>query len=508
MERSLITLPPEILLCIVDGLIPEVPSLEERDGTLAQKDQDPDRCWFGRKTWPRGAYVSEVAFLYRTLSNLSLTCRGLKEVSTSALYHNILIRDSRQLQRLFITLIRDPERASLASHLAFLHGNPDFTLVGSNAWDRFDEISDVVKLPQLPPRAVSVLTLTGFVRFTLSNKSVFVKPADVNSAAANTIAILCHQAGSLLLRLPLLGSWPWTRTRGPVPNLCHFDDVESDRDSVQYPSITTLRLKADCNLDNGWDDRQLCVSLGSFPSMENLELCLDRSNLIFDDNDDLSGIKNLQLTHAVASLDFIGDLVGRCTRLKSLSISCVRFYGEHIVESTEENLLDEALRRTPELKALHLQFAQPWRGIHYGGIRNGERALDDVKLGSLRHLVKLESLRIEAMSLWGSIPAFLETSSPALQDLLPRSLERLELSEIWFRSSPFPLKEILECYACLPGMFEDLARHRDDKVPKLREIIFQCTPNPCDNSSEFKTFIKRSREVLQGAGIDFTVEYP
>ncbi|ORY65991.1 uncharacterized protein BCR38DRAFT_170857 [Pseudomassariella vexata] len=518
-------LPTEIVLEIVEKLAPPPPSLTDRDAIFGR----PGECslanpiWFQYDAWPSSHAISESGVLFSTLSALCRTCHHLNDVARPFLYRSIIFGRGKRMVLLFRTLIENPDLALLISKLFFVSTMADQKTVANirQYWRRYIESeydqdermgrTSRVNVQRLSPTSMSTLLWADFIFWSAENKPRICLPFDM-TRISSVILSLTKRADTVLARLPLRSDGQWSRVKAPVHGLWYFNDQARSDWRPDLSSVVTLQLKSDCDLGE-WYDQQLYISLASFPNLKTLELCLDRSNLLFEEHSDFSRIENLRLIHAVVSSGFMANLVQRCSGLQTLYINCVPSYTDQILESTSnESDLSQALHYTPELRSLHIQYTQDWRLGTYGREKLGDRFENDVRAGSFSHLTKLEYLTVETMALWGSHPSFCRTHSQRrLANFLPKSLVRLELLEVWYDPTEAELDSFTVADRCrsFTDMLQDLANDHT-RLPNLREVVVQTNWSDCDSlveeSSYFDGFVRDSQQILQAVGIDFNAK--
>jgi hypothetical protein len=489
----------------------------------------------------------EFAFIQAALCTLCRTCRYLKATATPVLYRNITLKSVKQVFLLFRTLLEVPGRGLLIRDLLFISRLRRSALI--RLWVAYLEDATnttshgrVPRISPLPMSKSPVGQNRGEIQRMATSplfESIAHHAAIDNSDGTddyNNISVpiidgtrelfdhimnaLFSQTKflqSVLVGLPILSRE--TQHQAALPGFCYREDEIPAASHPVYNSITTLRLRTN-SIRKSWPhDRmlQLLISFKPFPNLTTLEMRFGRSNIIFDDQEDMSRIKNLRLVRILASFAFIAGLIKMCTGLQTLYIQCDLSYTENIAESeSSEGLVSQALQNTPNLKSLYLQFAQVGLGILYGDNTYGERYENDIKIRDLSLFTSLESLTVETMSLWGSWSYFAHNHfHKPLVDFLPSSLERLELIEVWYRGNDSSLQAPIiaadeeERYLLLTAMFKNLAIAHF-KLPRLREIVFCGNWVEIEHSGERKIvpyifkFLQESREALQTVGITFS----
>ncbi|KAH9903586.1 hypothetical protein F4778DRAFT_91045 [Xylariomycetidae sp. FL2044] len=524
----LLSFPPEILEEVLDNLVPCTPSLESIDpgyGRIGESELHIQNTSFLLP--PEDRLVRE----YVDLRNLSLCCRYLNRLATPYLYRCVVLNNRFSLVFLVRSLLENPYLASSVRQLvlttSFLEND------ASTFYRHYKRISPPGQLSHLPQQSLDLLASTGHIltapatSSSLDTLPLLQTCCSIDDARMwHLYCLLCtaiDHLDTLLLPVPLLFILQWCQfsSTGPDGSVFH-----QDTRTLPMLTIRTLRLRH-VEYTAHRLPRRYHVEFSAMPQLRTVQLSMMTAwRQLFKTGDQSATVKELDVCHVIYKPGMYVDLG---TIFPNVKILRIKMHGDYIRrmarprdadEINADYRLDHLLDKWTELTRLDLSFAPGWRGLLYG------RRLDDVPqcgttLTSLRKLTRLEHLSIDTMSLWGTRS---RCNSVSLSDLLPQSLVRLELAELWYcepsdlqyyhtyapqlRMEMRPILYHHLRYTALERALIDLAKACPVSMPNLRQVTFrghwaELYASPA-LLRDFCTFLGNVEMAFDEVGVQFT----
>lgn len=420
-------LPNEILSSVFSHLQPGMTEADDRKSS--------SELWNDQNSYPRSLSLNKARRNYATLANISLASKAFRSLAQPILYGTLIVDDFNASLPLLKSLCRHPNLGELVDELHLhLRGELDhsetnqlqpwFAMVSPRlglrplAMDRLicDDLGDVMN------RNCRDAVMTFWLALTPNIKRL-------------SMSIPSHPAPNLL---PLL-IWkavespdPISSAPGSKPRFSQLQEVYLQ--PGDYDSETG-------NVFNVYDGT--LVALLRIPSLQKFHgycICMPWVRWMTATSASLVtrryNVRHIELDRTFVQGHRLDLLFSNCPKLQSLRLN---LYISRSPSFTCDELGNQLREHGQELESLELSF---YVLHHTRGAPTTHRALDHQDdlggmIGNLRNLQRLRNLSISLHALIGLRGTGLEASASAigsttnLADILPDTLERLELTDVF-----------------------------------------------------------------------------
>lgn len=534
-------LPPEILILILEWLVPQAPEIGETRPVSYDKLM-PGEPWY------------DFTRCRRALWSLCLVSRRYADLAKPLLHRVVALLDEDGLFLFFRTLVEAPTIGQLTRHFG-VH----LTLTRDSAIREtrravgrllrtFRPASEPANLMLPIAKALEVMELS-LPRLSTSAGDF----DDVPQVIVAFILMFLTKLTTLLLQVPICDDHPeYTALFLKIQNarsyfLAAAAHPEHARDPLPFDTIESLMLQGDpellehfeheecdCEIPEVWGSqpRRYYPMFECFPRLHTLEVSTDDgawSNILDEGssflNGDttnlpyLKGIRHLYIHNSVACPRNLHQVLFNAPDLETLYMTPRR--DDDFYRGPPEN------SSSAHPQALDLALANHARNLRHLDVAwydvSGFESLigADGRLGSLPQLARLEKLCIQLAVLYGTSPA--ASLHIPLAELLPPNLVELTLEDWWWHNTDtfddmehWTARDKLAHYhnqrdyrRLAVQMLEQFAKDCKSRLAKLKKVMLLVKiPYTwvVEDGIEIGFHFAQAKKLFKNSGVEFLVE--